>query len=850
MTTTLHTLPNGLNVLLEENRAAPVISFNVLVMVGSAMETEAQAGICHVIEHMLFKGTPTRHVGQIAKDVEAAGGEINAYTSFDQTVYYINMASRFADKGLQILADAVQHPLFDAQELARESEVICEEIRREEDNPSHRVTERLFRQMYGVHPYGRPIIGYAHTVKGFTRDDLIAFWRKWYIPKNMTVIVVGDCDPATMLAKVEAAFGSLPADALPPAPPLALPIEVGGPRATVEQTAIQSSYLSLGLPIPELTHTDVPAIDILAHALAGGESSRLEQALVERKQLAHSIHCYAFTPKGTGLFSIGGVLQTAKLEATMRAIWEEVARVQTHGITVEELARAKLNIRATETYEKETVGGQAGKYALFLGATGDHTFEQRYYAAIQETTVERVREVARRYLTPARTCIMWLAPKEDRGPTSEQLAAVCQPPAAVPAKGKARTERTRPQWLTFPNGLRVIVHENHRLPLVACCAVALGGLRAETRATNGISMLVANALTKGTRHRKALEIAETIDSLAGSIDGFTGRNSLGVRGEFLAEKFAEGFALFAEVISEPAFPADEVAKEKRQLIEAIRNQEDNLPAIAMLHFTRALYGRHPYGLRQLGERDAVRSLTPIGLKRFYHRLTHPRHMVLGIAGDVDAASVRRLVMKHLPWKGGRPPSFPRLPHPGVTEPITVELKRADKQQAHIVFGFLGTTLGSPDQYRLTVLNYILSGQGGRLFTKLRDQQSLAYSVYSSHQAGIDPGLFTVYIGTEPGKVQTALDGIKRELKSLADNLVDEGEYERARQYLVGAFELDRQRNASMAGSYAFNVLYGLGLREVERYPEKILKVTREDVLRVARKYLRLDRAVCSIIWPE
>lgn len=848
MTTSLHICANGLQVLLEENHSAPVISFNILVRVGSAMEADAEAGICHCIEHMLFKGTPTRSVGQIAHEVEAAGGEINAYTSFDQTVYYINMASRFADRGLDILADAVQHPLFDPTELTREAEVICEEIRREEDNPSHRIVERLFKFTYGPHPYGRPIIGSAQTVKAFTHDNLFHFWKKWYVAPNTTVIIVGDFETKTMLKKVETVFADISATPPPPMPPVAIPVETDGPTLFTEQTNIQSSYIAMGLPVPEVTHADVPALDILAHALAGGESSRLEQVLREKKQLVHAIHCFAYTPRGTGIFSIGATLQTVKLQKAVAAIWEEIARIHTDGITPAELELAKLNIRATETYEKESVGGLAAKYASFIAMAGDYTFEQRYYQAIHETTAEQVRDVARRYLTPARTTGMWLAPSKERLP---EVATITAQFRLTSTPGKARpTALPKPVLFRLSNGLRVIVRENHRLPLVACCAVGLGGLRWETRENNGINTLITQTVIKGTAHRSALEIAQMIDALAGSIDGFTGRNTLGVRGEFLREKFLEGFALFAEILCEPSFPIDEVAKEKTQLIEAIHNQEDNLPAITMLQFARALYGRHPYGLRQYGEQPSVRRLHSKALTQFYHQLMHPKNLVVSLSGDVDVATVRRLVTQHLRWKPGRAPRLPAAPRPGVTKPVTIETRRADKQQAHIAFGFLTTTIASPDYYPLTVLSHILSGQGGRLFTKLRDQMSLAYAVSASHQVGIDPGFLVVYIGTEPGKVETAIQAIKNELGNLSETLVDGEEFERSRQYLVGTYELDRQRNGSLASSYAFNVLYGLGMHEVDRYPEKILKVTHHELLRVARKYLRMDHAICSIIRPQ
>src|SRR6478609_36225 len=208
MTPVRYQLDNGLTVVLQENHAAKVVAFQAWVAVGSADEPADLAGIAHVFEHMLFKGTARRGVGQIAQEVEAAGGEINAWTSFDQTVYHLVMASRFFDTGLDILADALQNSSFDPQELERELKVVLEEVKQGEDNPARVATQTLFGTSYLKHPYRLPVIGYTKTVKSFTRERLLDFFHRWYVANNVTLVVVGDFDPQKAKKKIAEAFGA------------------------------------------------------------------------------------------------------------------------------------------------------------------------------------------------------------------------------------------------------------------------------------------------------------------------------------------------------------------------------------------------------------------------------------------------------------------------------------------------------------------------------------------------------------------------------------------------------------------------------------------------------------------
>ncbi|MBI4211504.1 MAG: insulinase family protein [Deltaproteobacteria bacterium] len=842
-------LENGMHVYLEENHAAPVISFNALVKVGSAFETDEEAGIAHFIEHMLFKGTPTFPVGTIAREIEAAGGEVNAYTSFDQTVYYINMASRYADRGLEILADAIANPLFDATEVDREREVILEEIRRGKDNPSHQIGEMLFENAFVRHPYRRPIIGFPQTVTSFDRARLTDFFKRWYTPKNIAFIVVGDFEMQTMFEKIKKAFASVSGDAAPiPLADALLDLPQQKPISTIAAANIQSTHFACGFHIPEITHADVPALDVLSHILGGADTSRLEQEVKEKKQLVQRVFCYAYSMRHPGLFTVGGLCEDSKLEPALTAVHEEIKKITQSPVSTTELTRAKLNIRSSEIYERESVGGQASKLAYFLATAGTHDFETRYYQMLTDVTIEDVRRVARTYLTQENCTSIFLTPEKSQW--NKKNLPVVSEKKVVTAKGSKKTANGAPFVHRFKNGLTLIIRENHILPIVSMVIGQIGGTRFETKANNGISNLVANTLTKGTTTRSAIQIAHDTEKIAGSLSGFSGRNTIGLKGEFLSEHIREGFHLFADVLTHPAFASDEVAKEKKQLLHEIRNQEDALDQLAFIQFLGQLYPRHPYGLRSLGTKESLTKLTPAMLRTYWANSMRAKGAVMAISGDVSPDEIIELAKEFLSDLPSGAAKAPKIkPDSRPKKILSAEMKKKNKQQAHIVLGFQGPTFKGSDRHAMAVLNNLLSGQGGRLFLKLRDEMSLAYSVTSIVQYGIDPGYFAVYIGTDPAKIDTAIDGIKNELAKISDTVVSESELSRAQQYLVGTYELDRQRNSSIASSLAFNQLYGLGLEEIGRYPQQILAVTAQDVQKTARKYIDLDRYVLSVVRP-
>ncbi|MBI2980958.1 MAG: insulinase family protein, partial [Deltaproteobacteria bacterium] len=502
-------LSNGLRVILLPKNDAPVVSWNLWSNVGSVNETDETAGICHLIEHMLFKGTGRRPVGQIAREVEAAGGEMNAYTSFDETVFYINMSSRKMDVGLDILADAATDPTFDATELQREKEVVVEEISRAEDNPSQMVSEDLFKKVFSIHPYGRPIAGDRNTVREVPRQTVVNFYRQWYVGSNLILIGVGDFEIDSTLRKIETLYGKIPAGNAPrqtiPAEPSQTSL-----RHTTRGMAVEGYYLDIALPAPSLKHPDVAGLDLLVQILGGGASSRLEQVVKEKKKLVGSISASNFISRHPGVIAIGSVLQNGDLRKPLRAIWEEMDRLRQETVSSVELARARDNIRSTRIYEKQTAERLARKLGFFEGIAEDLEFEEHYYQKIAERTDRDLMNLARKYFSAEKLTLSLCHPKGVNYSPTALFSAFASPEQSrreKPSK-RAKSPSKAIQAFTLPRGMRLLVRENKNLPIVSIRSASIGGPRWETRRNSGISHLTSLLLTKGTRHRTAREIAE------------------------------------------------------------------------------------------------------------------------------------------------------------------------------------------------------------------------------------------------------------------------------------------------------------------------------------------------------
>lgn len=840
-------LTNGLTVIFEKNTAADVVSLNLGVKIGSVNETDAESGLCHLIEHMVFKGTTSYKPGEIAVLVESSGGELNAYTSLDQTVYYINTPARHFALGMRILKEMVFDANLDAAELEREKEVVVEEIRRGMDNPSRVLGELLFASLFNKHHYRRPVIGTEKHVRGFSRDMVHAFYKKHYQPQNMVLGVCGNVEESQLSQILEELFRFVV-----PSPTVFEPVTPEPPptrsRVHMQTMDIQATYFDLGFVAPALSHPDVPALDVLSHMLGESSTSLLEKFTHEKEQLVHSIYSNAYTPKHPGMFVIGGQLDPSKMNAALASIRRQITTACQELFDEAALNRTKMVMKSQMIFDKETCEGTARKWMIYETVIDDYSYDKKYIERIEELTPEDIRRVAKEYLDLSRAVLVILHPPREKIKVDQSVFKKMTAP--VQRSPKALVRKRDLALYQLSNGIRVLIRENHRLPIASLKLTSLGGLRYENRANNGISHLLSHCLPKGTENYTYQQLAERCETLAISMSGYAGRNSWGGSLSFLSERVRPAIALFADMMLHPAFDDSEVSKEKILQLEAIKNQKDNPGHMAFQSAMQALFGTHPYSLEILGGAPVVKKFTPATLRNYHRELCVPQNLVMSVVGDVNSTEILDVLEREFYELKSQ-----RFARKTVTKPkspkrrvsLFHELKR---NQSHVVIGFLATSLYDQDRYVLDVINSILSGQGGRLFLELRDKNSLAYTVSANFVEGLETGFFGTYIGTEPRKVEQATREMFAELTKIKTQKVGSVELDRAKNYIIGNHAIDHQKNGAIALQIALNELYGIDMGEFHGFCHKIQKVTAADIQRVANRYLDFDRCVVSVVGPK
>jgi zinc protease len=835
-------LPNGLTILLREARLAPVVECQIWARVGSADERDHERGLAHFHEHMLFKGTERRGVGEVAGDIEGAGGRINAYTTYDVTVYHATLPSDRLETGLDVLSDAVLHSAFDAAEIEREIDVVLEEIRRGDDTPGNVIGNAVFADTFRVHPYGKPIIGTADSVSSFDRAKVRAFYERWYTPENLSVVIVGDIDSDAVRERVRETFGSLPrGGALRKRP--TEPIQQGL-RTRVLRRPFERATIEFAQPAVGLSHPDTPYLDLVAYVAGGCDSSRLVQRVKEREGLADRIDAWSYTPFEPGVFSVDIDADVERAEEAITATVRELERLRVEPIADEELEKARTNFLAMEHFERESVSGMAAKLGSFHTTGGDHRLERGYLESVRTATPADLQRVAKTYLATDRLTIGVLLPDAADSALDDDAVARAVSAGVERTRHAFSAPRTlgRAQIHDFELacGARLHVLPRREVPVVAARAAFMGGLLAESEATSGITAFLASMWMRGTESHSAASFASAVEMRAAEIDSFSGRSSFGLTLEAPSEALAPTLDLFAEVLLEPAFEAQEFERERQDTLAAIERRGDRLAQLAFQLFTQQQFLSHPYRMPTLGSEEVVRALDRESVRAHHDRLTRGRNLVIGVAGDVDPDDIALALSTRL----AALESGPFEPLRWTPEPAPTEIRRAtlhkDRAQAHLVIGFRGIRVDDDDRFALEVLSQLLAGQGGRLFLELRDRKGLAYSVNAASIEGVAPGYFALYIATAPERLEEARAGLLDELRRSVDAPPTPEELERARRHLVGTFAIDQQRNAAHAAQMALNGLYGLGADQSFRYPEQVEAVSGEDVLRAARRIIDLD----------
>jgi len=594
------------------------------------------------------------------------------------------------------------------------------------------------------------------------------------------------------------------------------------------------THLSLAWHIPEVTNPDVPALDLLSTILGDGRSSRLYRRVREEAGLVYRISAFSYTPGDPGLFGIDAALDPKKREAAEQLVLRILDEVKQSGVKAEELMKAKKMSLSHHLGALTTMRGQASDIGSNWLLTRNLNFSRDYLDAVQKVTLDDIKRVAAQYLTNENLTVISLNPKG---------SLVAKAEAAKPiSAGEV-------QKFELSNGLRLLVREDARLPLVAMGAVFRSGLLAETPQTNGITRLMAKALLKGTTTRTAEQIANEIEAVGGSISSEASNNTFNVSLEVTKPDVKLAVELLSDVLLNAIMPEKAIAREKEIQIAAIKQEEEQLTTVARNILRQALFTQHPYALRANGSVESVQRLNQKDLLEFRDRYVVAKNGVIFVFGDVKAAEVKQLFEQAL---GGMRPGALALTdaHPAapLSKTETVE-SRKDKAQGVIMVGYRGADIFSPDRYALQLIDEASSDLGSRFFIRIREQMGLAYYVGASQMEGLVPGLFAFYLGTDPQKIEPVKTALLDEIGKLARDGLTNEELARAKKKLIGQQEIANQSNDSFGYQSALDELYGLGFNYYKSLQRNVDAVTLDDIKRVAAKYFRDQPYVLATVRP-
>lgn len=827
-------LPNGLTLILKPDRSAALASVQVWVKTGSVHEdAHLGAGLSHYLEHMLFKGTERRAGREISATVQAHGGYINAYTTFDRTVYYIDLPSEHTAVAIDILADTVLHSTLPADECAKEKDVILREIAMTKDDPDNRLWDTLFSTAFREHPYRQPIIGHRDVFSAVSHGDLLGYYRARYVPNNLAVVIVGDIDLAATRAAVAQHFGATPRARLAPVLVPSEPLQLAA-RAEHRFEDVELTRAALAWPIPGLTHEDAPALDLLATVLGSGDASILWQEIREQAGLVHTIDASSWNPGSSGLFCVSFTAEAAKRTAAAAAIQRSLARWAARDFPVAHLRKALRQLVVGEINSRKTMSGQASRLGVAEVVVGDLDHSRAYFERLGKVTPAELRRVLKTYVVPSRLTSISLNPA---------AAASGQSPAAVAAASTPDFSETR-----LPNGARLLLQRDPRLPNLHLRLMVQGGPLFEDPARRGATALLATMLTKDTRRRSAAAVATHIESVGGSFYPFSGNNSLGLAVEVLPPDVGRALGLLADAVLAPAFKPATFATERDAQLASLQQDADDVVTFARKLLRQKFFGPHPLALDDHGDEAGVKALAPADLAALWRRLVVAPNVVLAVAGDFDPKKLApklRAFLAKIP-RGAAPVAPAHFAGSANVGDFTETQKR---EQAVVLQAFPGPRVNAEDYYVGEVADELFSGMASRLFERVREEKGLAYFVRSGRVTGLDVGMFYFIAGTQPGREGEVLAEIDAEIARVQAGDIGPDELARCQARLKAGQRQNLQTNSARAMQAGLNVLQGQPVNAWKNYGARIEAVTVAALAAFASRHFTRARRTQLVVRP-
>lgn len=841
---------NGLTVLIEERPGSPIVAIVTHVKTGYFDEPDDIVGISHVFEHMFFKGTSGRPGPEdIARETKALGGILNAGTGYESTTYYVAAPAENFEQALDIQFDALTNPLLDQNELSKEIEVVIQEARQKLDNPSAFSLEKMWENAFERHRIRRWRIGYPDQLRNITREDLIRYYEERYTPANIILTIVGGIESGTALQLVNQLYSELPMRNTVPNPS---PDEIDQVNLKYQRLKgdINQKIVMIGFQAPRIVDSDYYPLSVAVDILGEGRSSRLYQSIMEEKRLASSVGSFYSAYRDVGVVTVSSELLADDPSELIKSVFEEVEKLKKEPIRRVELEKIKNTIETDLLFEQEQVLGRASRLSFFE-ALGDWRMSDEFVDRLRKVDAADVARAAARYLTVDRATILEYMPETAELPeysASELIEktshAVLHVPGALPITAVSTDGNIRKAVLS--NGATLITEADHDNPVAGIVICFKGGRSCENPKEAGITELALRTSLKGTSRYSAEEIAHRIENLGTFIGTNNSSDYCGYSLRILSKNFEEGFELLSDVIADPAFPEDEVNKEREALRADIRKMQDSSFGYASDLLSEVAFPDHPYGIPDYGWDDTVASLNRDQIAQWHRTVCSPVTAVVSVVGNIHIDNTTKAIEGLFQRLGERHPVCAPTP---VVFPNDIQERSAerDRSQTAAALGFPGVAANDPGRYPLDVAAALSSGLGGRLFAEVRGRLGLAYVVSAANHSGAAGGIYIIYTATSPENESQAREAVFDELQKLRDEPVELSEVERAKSYIKGVRLISLQTSIAKARELAANEIYGRGLNGTEEYLAGISRVTPEDILNTCKQRFNLSRYCLGVV---
>jgi len=844
METELIKLNNGLSTLFIDSPGCTAASVQIWFRAGSALESEKNQGIAHFLEHMFFKGTPTRPGAKIADEVETFGGEINAFTSFDYTCYYINAPQDQLIPTVDILLDMVSNPQFKQDDLVPEREVVFEEYKRSLDNPGQFAFKKLQESCF-TGSYAHQILGQEKTIKNFSREQLIEFRNSFYNLSNSLLVVAGD------LNKIDKIKSAIEKYHLPKGPSSKFPPFTLKHISTEElhQKEVRQVVLNICIQAPSYKNISAVKEDLAMCCLGHGESSRLYQELVIKATLTSSVS------SSTMFFNDGGIhfIRASFPIENQKKIFEQLeailASILQKGLDDEDVKKIQNQYSSSKIYEKESIESFAFSLGHSFAQTGDIFFEDKYIDGIKRCSVEEVNHSLKEIFSRSIHCSIQYPTGVDTKKEKIALKNFQQKLLKLQklklAMAKAKKGHIKSKYDSSTTLVHLAPHidlihrKNSMTPTFVFHAYHQGGISRESTKNNGHHHILANCLKKGHDGISYKELKKELDHMSANISSVGGKNAFGLTMHGLSENYERLTEHFFGCLQRPSLEIKFINHEKKLAKRALENFKEDPVKVCFQTFNQIVFNGHPYSLSQIGDNKSLTLANRKNLLSLLGTSYRTGKTVLTYCGDQSLDSVIKSLDLHMkgfkkkgiikPWKNQVKPLT------GVSKHISF-----DREQTHIVIGLPAYNLKDKNDLFLKMLTAHLSGQSSELFVKVRDELGLCYSVQPIHLNALEAGYWGIYIGTGNDKVKGAINAIFDVLNNIRDKGFSSNEFNRIKSMLKGQSLVHIQTNEDYANLYSIAQLHGLGLDFHHQSLDKIQNIKREDFNHFLKKFLSQD----------